>query len=223
MIFTLSTIVFTLLNFLTFIKKDNISVIYYNTQIDPTDNISFYNYSYRIAFLGTCDKNNDIFSELFEYDLKYVIKDNLNLIYEKNNIKIGFHKCNHSDFFNKTNKVMDLMGIKDSFYCFNDSKMGINGIYTDETFSYIELTIKAKYLEEDNYDKYYKLLTTDDCKIKMFFLLTSIDMNNYNNQINYSLFELFLEISPVNYLKRNIFYKVYRFDSSENFLFDIYN
>ncbi len=219
--FIITTLIYSIISFHSFFKKDNISIIYYNTQISPTDNFSFYNYSYGIGFLGVCETNNDIFSKLFKYDLTYVIMNNSNKE-TKRKYKIGIHKCNNSDFFNKSTQVLDSMGVNNIYYCPDYTINGINGIYTDEIFSYFQLSVKAKYIQKEDYDTYYNFLTINDCKLHLFFPTLSINIYNFHQPFDYAFYDLFFQINPKIYIKRNIFYKIYQFQSSIDYFFDTY-
>jgi hypothetical protein len=99
----------------------------------------------------------------------------------------------------------------------------MKGVYTDEEFNYYEITINAKYTNEEYYEKYYNLLTNNDCKFHIFFPIISINMNNYSYPFKYNLFDLFLQLNPITYIKRNIFFKVQTFKNFNNYFFDIYN
>ncbi len=220
--FIIITIIYSIISFLTFFRKDNISIIYYNTQISSTDIISFYNYSYGIGFLGTCKTKNDIFSKLFTYDLNYVIMNNSIINKTKIKYKIGIHKCNYSDFFNKSTQVLDSMGINNIYYCPDYIRNGINGVYTDEIFSYFELSLKAKYIQEEDYEKYYNLLTINDCKLHLFFPTLSINIYNFHKPFDYTFYDLFVQLNPIIYIRRNIFYKIFKFESSIDYFFDTF-
>ena len=74
-------------------------------------------------------------------DIKYVIytKDkegNKN----KESTKFLTHPCNYSDFYNNYNDSLDLLNI-DSFNCLDKTDDIIEGIYTDEIFSYYEFSV----------------------------------------------------------------------------------
>ena len=221
-LFVITTVIFSIISLHSFFRKDNISIIYYNTQISPTDNISFYNYSYGIGFLGSCDKENDVFSRLFEYDFNYVVMNNSLLNRTMIKYKIGKHKCNHSDFFYKSTNILDSMRINNIYYCPDYTKNVINGIYTDEIFRYFELTLKAKYIQEEDYDKYYKLLSINDCKFHLFVPSLTIDVYNFFKPFDYTFNDLFFQLNPTTHIKRNVFYKIHKFQSSNDYFFDTF-
>ena len=220
-LFMIAIIIFSLISLISFFKRYNMTIIYYDMQISPTDNISFHNYSYGVGFLGSCDSNQN-FSELFEYDLNYVIMNNSKVDKPKQRFKIGIHLCNYSDFYNKSSQTLDLMGVNGIYYCPDVNNNNIQGIYTDEIFSYLELTLRAKYIEEDYFDLYYNLLTGYDCKLHIFFPMTIINMYNHLKPFDYDLYDLFLQLSPISFVKRNVFYKIQKFDSAESYFFDTF-
>ena len=225
LIFLILVIIHTLISSMIFFNKEKPSINYYDSQISKTNSISFHNYSYGIGFLGNCDNNktNELFSDLFSYDFTFVTITKSNNNIEKKRYSINTHLCTYSDFYYNLPETLDLMGVTGTYFCPDYLNYTMKGVYTDEEFNYYEITINAKYTNEEYYEKYYNLLTNNDCKFHIFFPIISINMNNYSYPFKYNLFDLFLQLNPITYIKRNIFFKVQTFKNFNNYFFDIYN
>ena len=224
-IFLISTIIYTLISSFIFFKREKISVNYYDSQISKTDIISFQNYSYGIGFLGNCDNNkaNELFSDLFSYDFTFISITKSNNNFEKKRYLINTHLCTYSDFYYNAPETLDLMGVTGTYFCPDNLNYTMKGVYTDKEFNYYEISVYAKYNNEEYYEKYYDLLTNNDCKLHFFFPINSVNMNNYSYPFKYNLIDLFLQLNPVTISKRNIFFKIQKFINYQNYFFDVYN
>ena len=159
-IFLIILITHTLTSIFIFFNKEKMSINYYETDFPKTDSISFQNYSYGIGFLGSCNNNetNELFSNLFSYNFSYVtITKNYNNI-EKKRYPINFHLCTYSDFYYYSNETLDLMEVNGTYFCPDYLNYSMKGFYNDEEFNYYEITIYAKYTNEEFYQVYYNLL-----------------------------------------------------------------
>ena len=225
LIFLILVIIHTLISSIIFFNKEKTSINYYDSQISKTDSISFQNYSYGIGFLGSCDNNetNELFSNLFSYDFKFVTITKNNNSIEKKRYPINTHLCTYSDFYYNSLESLDLMEVIGTYFCPDLLNYTMKGIYNDEEFSYYEITIYAKYTNEEYYKEYYNLLINNDCKFHVVFPIISINMDNYLYPFKYNLFDLFLQLNPITYSKRNIFYKVQTFKNFHHYFFDVYD
>jgi len=224
-IFLIILITHTLTSIFIFFNKEKMSINYYETDFPKTDSISFQNYSYGIGFLGSCNNNekNELFSNLFSYNFSYVtITKNYNNI-EKKRYPINFHLCTYSDFYYYSNETLDLMEVNGTYFCPDYLNYSMKGFYNDEEFNYYEITIYAKYTNEEFYQVYYNLLINNDCKFHIFFPIISQNMYNYSYPFEYHLFDLFFSLNPIMYSKRNIFFKLQKFKNYHNYFFDIYD
>ena len=66
-------------------------------------------------------------------------------------LKVGI--CEYEDFYNKYNKQIDYLGLKD-FYCIKNKEFTIQGIYLDKIFSYYEISSLAKNKSDEHINEY---------------------------------------------------------------------
>ena len=97
--------------------------------------------AFAVGLECTAGKDGTRAEDLLNLEIKYVIytKDkegNKN----KESTKFLTHPCNYSDFYNNYNDSLDLLNI-DSFNCLDKTDDIIEGIYTDEIFSYYEFSV----------------------------------------------------------------------------------
>ena len=223
-IFLISVVTYSIITLIIFFKKEKVTINYYDSQLSITDSISFHNFSYGIGFLGRCDNDeaNTLFNQLFNYQFNYVKATKNNMSQKKERYSIKTHLCTYSDFYNKSTDTLDLMGVTGIYLCPDYLNNTIGGTYTDEHFDYFEITLSSNYTDEDYYEQYYNLLTYNDCKFHLFFPITSFNMNNYSTPFKYDLFDLFLQLNPIYFYKRDVFFKLQRFRSFQNIIFDTF-
>ena len=211
--FLLLSISYILLNLIYFLIRINKSIINYDTIISPTDKMNFINYSFSIGFSITCNHYN----ETNNYPLNDLFDMSFNFIQRQNNTSdkkiINMHLCNYSDF-NKD--IIDQSIIKkftehNIYYCPDNLDNIITGIYEDDYFTYYEFTIFAKKL--DNFSIYYDLLSNYDCKCHFLTSHLAFDLHNFTYPINNFISDYFLQINPLGYAKRNIYFKLTEFQS----------
>ena len=135
-IFILFSLVYILLQGINFVKRNNMSLVYNDMQIDETKEISFKNFSNTFSFGISCGDN-----ELDEKVLSYlsikanyfnINKTNGNRV--KNKIEINYRKCEKKDFYDEFNKNFDENSL-DSLFCPENIDYIINGTYTETIFS----------------------------------------------------------------------------------------
>ncbi len=216
--FLLSVLTYSLISLNDFFRKINKSIINYNTIISQTDKLNFLDYSFSLGFSMTCDNydeeiNSSLYS-LFETTFYYVYRENKKEIFRR---KINLHLCNFSDFNSNLIEISQIKQYIDTniYYCPDRLNETLTGVYEDNIFSYYEFTIKAK--ELDNFELYYNLLSNYDCKSHFFSSHVGFDLQNFQTPIKIFLSDFFLQINPLAYSKRNIFFKLDEFYSANNF------
>ncbi len=222
--FLILTLIYSIINLKYLLTRINKSIINYDTIISPTDKMSFLNYSFSLGFSITCNKydeaTNTPLYDLFNMSFKYVYREK-----ERKSIKadIGLHLCNYSDFTSTLIKQSEVEKFVESeqYYCPDNLNDIITGIYEDDLFTYYEFTISAK--ETDNFEIYYNLLSNYDCKTHFLTSRIAIDLNNYSYPVLTFLNDIFLQINPLAYVKRNVFYQIAQFQSSNSIFTLDYN
>lgn len=221
-LFILSSLIYIFLHLSAFINRKNISIIYYDSQINGTDIINFDKYNLSFAFGLECENYEKYFSNLdeiyniFIFSLKYVktTRDNNNFIKTKESI--SFHKCNKSDFYNNFNETYEILGLN-NYYCPDNKSHLIKGFYRFENFFYYEITISAKNL---SYSLYEKIFSDGNCKFSFYFTEFSININNFYHPFSKQIHQKFSQLTPVEFIKKDIFFILNKFDSYEGLLFD---
>ena len=215
--FLILTIAYSILNLYFLLLRVNKSIINNDLIISTTDKMNFLNYSFSFGFSITCNKYNETINtplnNLFEMEFNYVYRKN-----KESSIKtkIGLHLCNYSDFSSNLIEKSEIKKFIESeqYYCPDNLDYLITGLYEDNFFSYYEITLLAKQL--DNFNEYYNLLSNYDCKYHYLTSVIAFDLNNYSNPIKNCLNDFFIQINPLAYKKRNIFFKLNEFQSSKN-------
>ena len=222
--FLILTLIYSILNLDYLLTRINKSIINYDTIISPTDKMNFLNYSFSIGFSITCNKYDETINtplnDLFKMTFKYVYRGKNENSIKKN---IGLHLCNYSDFTSTLIKKSEVEKFVESgqYYCPDNLNDTISGIYEDDIFAYYEFTLSAK--KTDNFTIYYNLLSNYDCKSHFLTSQIALDLNNYSYPIMNFLTDIFSQINPLSYNKRNVFLKIAEFQSSKNLYILDYN
>ena len=223
-IFFIISLIYIIININSLFKRTSISIIYYDTPISVTDDFSFENYSTALSFGITCGNydekvNPSLHNDLFYLEFKYtkLSKEKGQKIKIKKDIPIKL--CKHSDFFNEYNTSFDSLGLS-ALYCPDFSNESIHGMYSDENFSYYEIGIRAKSIKDTSY--YINLFTNYDCKLMLYYLNVGTNIYDFKNPITKAIDVQFIQLSPVEYNKLNIYFQLIKFDSDESFFFEPY-
>ena len=222
-LFILLSLMYVLINLISLLKRENMSIISHKIQIPSTDRINFQNYSLMHAFRVKC---SDIYTnqemEYFKIDVNHVILTKDNGIVKKQKQKLNFTYCHNENFFNKFNNSFIKEGLNNSF-CFDNNNITIEGLYTDEIYQYVELTVTMTKSKVEDYQFYYNFLTDDDCTFQLYHLDYGIDITNHYNPISPYMKQEFLKLSPVEFNKMEVFYFTQKFISYENFFLNNFN
>ena len=219
-IYILIGMIYISINLNGFINRKNYNIIFYDKQIDKTHQIQFSNYSSIFSYGVECDDITD--SEIFDYislELNYVIINKTDRIFLKTKYPISSELCTKSDFFNQFNSSFDNNNLA-NYYCPTEKNYVMEGTYINDIFRYFEFTLFLKYDDQLLYEKLTTLLHNNECKFQIFYIDTTIDVNDYENPIKKSIRNDFLVLKPDEIVKMNIFFKIKTFNSFKNYLFD---
>lgn len=221
-IFLFVSLTYLCINLVPFVKRKNVSIIYYTTQLPHTDSISLKNFSSNIGVGIICDslEDKDEIYKLLKIELNFVSFSNNKNKKVKNRKNFELKKCDYSSFYNEYNETMDQFGFS-NFYCpliyLNDS---IHGIYGDDLFEYYEFTVKSTAQSNEDEEKLLNLLTQQECLLKAYFIDVAIDVNDFKNPTRFFLNSKFVALKPGGFVKWNMFFKLNLFETFENFLFN---
>jgi hypothetical protein len=217
-------------NFIPFYSKKNYSLQYYaiNAEKDEQIKIKLAESSTDFAFGLRCDNKNitEKANDLFKLEIEFYNKTHKNgdnsTVRTIN--KFSTHNCTFFEDFNNTNNTINeelFNGLEiNELQCMDiiAKNETIEGIYTDEIFTYYALTVSSKEDNEEHYNKINDFLFQNDCKLQFYYKDIITNLSNYKNPIKPFINSLFLQINPHLYIKKNIFFMNYKFENQDSFL-----
>ena len=207
--------------FIPFYNRKNFSFVYYTMDLTKAEQIKLNNSETNFATGFDCVINNDFnvsdVEDILKLEVNYVInrKDREGITY-KSKQRVTTHYCSYEDFGNRLNESLDLINIE-RFQCLDKTDYIIEGIFTDEVFSYFEIVVSSKEDSESNFKKITEYLTANDCKLQWYYSDTTIDIDDYKNPIKYNLNSKFMQLNPILYLKMNLYF-MNKYFSDDNYL-----
>ena len=106
------------------------------------------------------------------------------------------------------------------FHCLDRTDDIIEGLYTDEVFTYYEFTITSKEDSATNFQKIDDYLISNDCKLQVYYSDITIDLDNYEEPIQPFLNALFIQINPSLFLKMNAYFMNQYFQNDNYLVFN---
>ena len=214
-----------ILSFIPFATRKNYTIVYYTMNLAQTEEVNVFESESNFALGLSCEaesKEDNEEKNIFDLlDLKssYVKYQKFSDgSYKKFPKELITHKCTYNDFYNKYNKEFDFLGLS-SFECIDDKKDTIQGIYSNEIFSYFEFSILAKNQSDDLQDKIERYLFKNDCKLNFAYTDIIIDLDNYKSPITEYLNQLFIQLNPELFIKRNIYFMNQYFTTDANLMY----
>ena len=203
-LFIISVLIF---NFISFLNRKNYNIIYYSTSMTGTEEINLDESETTLAIGLDCDEDNNgtKATDLLQLDLFFITYSNQNGNRTKNTEEISTHSCNYEDFYNKFNDSVDYLQLN-KYHCFDKKNSIIKGIYTDEIFTYYQFTVSAKNDSVSHFQKIDDYLLRNDCKLQFYYTDNSFDLTDYANPAKPYINVFFLQLSPILFLKSNIFF-----------------
>jgi hypothetical protein len=218
-IFILITIFYIFYSLFSFINHQVYTVTYYDILTAKANKVDFKKYSLSFAYGLTCSgytaKQLD---EYFYITPSHMTRETVNGTVNKTQVKFNNTFCNESDFYNKLNSSFNELKLS-NYYCVPNN-FSIEGVYVDNIFSYYQFVISAKKTSPEEYKNYYRILR-GDCKFEIYYIDHIIDVNDYNNPLESSIEQIFMQLSPVNYKKMNVYFRQQEFSTDNDYLFDM--
>ena len=219
-LFLLLVIVVGIYYFIPFSKRRNYTIVYYTMNLAATEEVNLFQSESNIAVGVECEDNkNERLSpnDLLEVYGNYVLYvKNLNDTYNKITKNVAIHNCNYNDFFNKNDRQFDYLGIK-NFKCLDNRRDTVQGIFTDQIFSYFEFTVSAK--NDSVLSEIDRFLFENDCKFQFIYSDIIIDLDNFKNPFAQYLNEMFIQLNPTLFIKRNIYFMNQYFTNDDYLIF----
>ena len=221
-LFVITSMFVIIYYFIPFINRENYSVIYFNMNLPKTEQVILKesNASFAIGLSCNADRDNGLSADdLFVLESRYIIykKDRNG---NKNKIKeiLPSHPCTYSDFNNNYNEQFDILDIN-NLQCLDKIDHVIEGIYTDEVFSYYEFSVVVKEDTPQHFDKIYNYLIGNDCYLELYYIDISFDLTNHKKPIKPYMNSYYIQLNPLNLIKTNIYFMNQYFDDDDYLVF----
>ena len=204
-------------NFISFYHRKNFSLQFYTINNSAEKIILNKTFAYAIDCddeTKTTEANNNYFN--IDINFTYLTKDNVKAVEKQN--------CTYFDFgFNFFNTMKNLeihdLTIK-NFSCIKNNENEIEGIYTDENFSFYKITIESK--GNDNIEDINDFLLNNECKLQFYYKDYILMTENYRNPFKPILNSLFIQMNPDFEIKKNVYFMKYVLNDEDK-LIDISN
>ena len=211
--------------FIPFFNRKNYTVVYYTMNLASTEEVDLFTSESNVAFGLTCESNSNEklkINDLLDLQTKFIIyKKSMDGSYNKDPFDIDTHSCTYSDFFNKYDKQVDYLGLN-KFQCMTNENYVIQGIYSDQIFSYFEISVLSKNTSIELLNEIERFLFENDCKLHMAFTDMIIDLDDYESPMTqYLNDELFIQLNPTLFIKKNIYFMNQEFTNDNYLLFII--
>ena len=208
--------------FIPFIERKNYTIVYYTMNLAATESINIFASESNFAVGIQCEKNDNehqIITDLLDLKGKYItyVKSR-DSTYKKYSTELNMHKCVYDDYYNKYDKQMDYLGVQ-RCQCLENKDNTIQGIFDDEVFTYFEFSVVAKNKSKSLTEEITRFLHKNDCKFRFIYTDIIIDLDNYKNPVTQYLNEVFIQLNPSLFIKRNIYYMNQHFSNDDYLLF----
>ena len=193
---------------LPFINRKNFTIVYYTHNLSKTEQINFKNSNSNFAYGLECGKiiNGLSVEDVLKLESRYVIyKKNSEGKINKEQYDLKTHSCRYEDFYYKYNDAVDYLKLA-QLQCLDDNSQTIEGIYSDQVFSYYEFAAVAKDGTEENYNNINNFLLENDCKFQFYYTDITFDLVNYKEPVTQYINQLFIQFDLTLFIKRNIFF-----------------
>ena len=216
-LFFIIFIIIAIYNFIPYYNKKNFTTIYYTLKLAETEQIDFYKSQMVFSIGLNCREGSDgtKAEDLFDVQHKYIYWDVQNGEYSRRTDQIATHPCTYSDFYNKFNKAFDDSKLY-NYQCLDDLSKTIEGIYASPVFSYYEFDVNAKNDSRELLDKIEAYLFENDCKLQIYYIDNTVDIDDYKNPIQGFIEAVFIQLNPTLSTRRNIYFmNQHLFDNDE--------
>ena len=208
--------------FIPFINRENYSIIYYSMNLPKTEKIRLKDSNAHFAIGLTCnidEQDGTKAEDLLNLESRFIIYErdkngNTNKIKEI----LPSHPCTYSDFNNNYNEQVDILHLN-NLQCLDNIDYVIEGIYTDEVFTYYEFSVVSKEDNAAHYQKIYKYLSGNDCYLELYYIDISFDLSNYKEPIKPYMNSLYIQLNPIALIKTNIYFMNQYFDDDDYLVF----
>ena len=217
-LFLILILIFGIYNLIPFMNRQNYTIVYYTMNLAVTEEVNLFQSESNFAIGVNCElieSEKFIANDLLDFSAKYVLyAKNNDGSYNKMSDYLATHKCTYDDFYNKYDSQVDYLGLS-NYQCLEKREGTIQGIFADKVFSYFEFTVSAK--NDSVVDEIDRFLFENDCKFEIVYNSIIIDLDNYTRPITQLLDTMFIQLNPILFIKRNIYF-MNQYFSNDNYL-----
>ena len=220
-LFFIFSVIYLTINFIYFVNREWMNLVYNEGIKDQAPKISFSNYSLAFA-VGLDTGDPTVNAKLYQYidaSITAVIMIKNNGTINKTKKTVPLNKCDHAHFFNAHNQTFDVLGLQ-NFFCPDFGNFTVEGIYTDGSFMYFEYFTSLKPDFYNNTKEVRKLFMDYEIKSTVFFTDISISVREFYNPVTQYLNSKFLTLDWAFYKKMNFDFMKSSFASDSNILFN---
>ena len=214
LLFLFSALAMGIYYFIPFYNRKNFTTVHYTLGTPYAERVNF-NQSKAAFGIGlNCltARDGTTAEQLFDVKFKYTYSKLIDNYYNKTVSILGSHFCNKQDFYNEFNETFESSQIY-KYRCLDNPSISIEGIWTSEIFSYLQIEVNAKNGSEELLDKIGDYLLENDCKVQLYYADNTIDIENYKDPINSHIETIFIQLDPNYSIRRNLYFmNEYLFD-----------
>ena len=142
----------------------------------------------------------------------------MNGTYHKDPKPLETHLCTYTDFYNNFDQQFDYLNLA-KHICVGNKDYSIQGIYADKVFSYFEISVVAKDKTELTTKDVEDFLSKNDCKVRFVYTDVIIDLDNYEEPYAQYLNEVFIQLDPTLFIKRNVYFMNQQYTNDDYLMF----
>ena len=208
--------------FIPFINRKNYTIVYYTMNLAQTEEVDLFASESNFALGLSCENNKaekyNIY-ELLDLKSRYVeyIKSR-DGTFEKKAKYFETHRCTYDDFYNKYDAQFDYLNLH-TYDCIVAKEDTIQGIFSDQIFSYYEYSVVAKNKSRELTAEIERFLGENDCKLQLVYTDIIIDLDNYENPTTQYLNQIFIQLNPTLFIKRNVYFMNQYFTNDDFLMF----
>ena len=221
-LFLILVLVVVIYYFIPFANWKNYTIVYYTMNLASTEEVNLFQSESNLAIGLICEDNeNEKLSvhDLLDLEAQYILYiKSSNGTYHKDRKYPNLHRCTYEDFYNKYNDSFDFLGLS-RYECLDSREGTIQGIYTDQVFSYFQFTTSAK--NDSAMKEIDRFLLENDCKLEIIYTDIIIDIDNYKKPISQYLNNIFILLNPTVFIKRAMYF-MNQYFTNDNYLMFVF-
>ena len=222
-LFLILSLVYVGCNISSFVNRENMTLIFYDSKLEKTDEIDFENFTSRFGYKFSCSGYEDDarLKSIFQMKSNHVTMLSENGERVKHRISLNHTLCTKQHFYNEFNESVDINGFEQNLHCPNIDNQTVGGLYQDEIFKYFEIGIEVD--KNTDPDEVQTILKNHECRLEIYHVDTTINVYDYKNPVKRYIASEFSTLKANTIHKMNLFFKLQSFTSYENYLFDKYS